>query len=906
LDAHERRYRANPGACLNRGWKIEVNMFSEWLTTARLKLKALMKRPQLDRDLEEEMQFHFAKREAAIKAEGASADEARESAHRKFGNATSLKERCREMWMLGSIESLWRDLRYAARTFARTPAFTLVVVLLMALGIGANTALFSVLRAVLLRPLPFAHADRLVSLYERDVIGHSPYGVVSGGDFEDWQKQAKSFEQMSVIGEDGANLSGSGQRLPEYIGTQLCNYQFFPMLGIEPVVGRLFSADDDRPDAQATAVLTYGFWKRRFGGDPGIVGQTIRLDSKPYTVIGVLPPVFISETRTQVWLPVYHEIPPDQMHFRGNHRFYVWARLRAGVTARRAYTELDGIQRRIHREFSNDLTGSGSNVVPLQEDLVRDLKTSLYVLMGAVGCVLLIACLNVANLFVARTASRRKEIAIRASLGAGRSRLLREQIIASLALTGAGGALGVLLALGTLRWIVQARQNLPRADKIHIDATVLLFALAMTVLSGIFAGLFPALSAVGSVLESLKENSRSVGGGQSRARIRKVLLAAEVALTVVLLIGAGLLLKSFATLRAVDMGCATDNVLTMGVSLPENGYSKPAQVEQFFSQLLERVRAMPGVTAAGVVNVLPGEGHFVDNTFRIEERPPLPPGQSLDATFRSADPGYFQAMNIALLRGRYFTEAERLDHAKVAILSASMAREYFPNEDPIGKHLIIDFYDHPPLEIIGIVADVRSRVAQPPEPTMYIPLYRGLFPYGSLVVRSTKDVTALALPIQTEIARIDRDLAVSDVSTMDQIIGESTADAKFNAAFVLFFAALALVLAAVGLYGVLSYLVAQRTNEIGIRIALGAQRPAVMELMLVDGMRPAVLGMALGIIGGAASARLMRSELFGVQPLDATVFAAALVLVIAVAAGACIFPAWRASRLDPVIALRCD
>lgn len=881
-------------------------MFGEWLATARLKVKALVKRRQLDRDLEAELQFHLAMREEKNKGECASADAARESAHRKFGNALSLKERCREMWMLVSLESLWRDLRYAARTFVRTPGFTSVVVLVMALGIGANTALFTVLRAVLLRPLPFAQADRLVSLYERDVVGHFPYNVVSGGDFEDWQKQAKSFEQMSVIGEDGANLSRSGQQLPEYINTHLCTYQFFPMLGIRPVVGRLFSPDDDRPDAQATAVLTYGLWKRRFGGDPGIVGQTIRLDSKPYTVIGVLPPAFISGTPTQVWLAVYHELPPDQMCFRGNHRFYVWARLRPGVTESQAYAELDAIQQRIHREFPNELTGTGVNVIPLQEDLVRSVKTSLYVLMGAVGCVLLIACLNVANLFVARTASRRKEIAIRASLGAGRSRLVREQIIESLLLTSTGGAAGVLLALGALHWIVQARQDLPRADTIHVDAAVLLFAIAMALLSGIFAGLFPALSVVGGALESLQEISRSVAGSRSRARIRKVLLGAEVALTVVLLIGAGLLLKSFAALRGVDMGCATDNVLTMGVSLPETRYSKPAQVEHFFSQVLERVRAMPGVTAAGIVNVLPGEGHYVDNTFGIEGRPPLPPGQSLDAVFRAADPGFFQAMNIALIRGRYFTEAERLDHARVIILSASMAREYFPNEDPIGKHVILDFYDHPPLEIVGIVADVRSRVAQPPEPTMYIPLYRGLVPYGSLVVRSTKDVTALTLPIQTEIARIDRDLAVWNVSTMEQIIGESTADAKFNTAFVLFFAVLALVLSAVGLYGVLSYLVAQRTNEIGIRVALGAQRPAVMQLMLIDGMPPAAFGMVLGVAGGAASARLIRSELFGVQPFDASVFMGVVVLVIAAAAAACVFPAWRAARLDPMSALRCE
>lgn len=881
-------------------------MSADWLTTLRLKLKALVKRQQLDRDLEEELQFHMAMREEKNRAAGLAASDAHDSARRTFGNSTSFQEKCREMWMLMSFESILGDLRYAVRTFARTPAFTIVVILVMALGIGANTALFTVVHAVLLKPLPFRQPDRLVSLYERNVISESSHNVVSGGDFMDWRKQAKSFEQMSVMGEDGANLSGTGGQLPEFVGTQLCTHDFFPMLGIEAAIGRTFSADDDRSDAPATTVLTYGLWKRRFGGDPAVVGQTIRLDSKPYTVIGVLPPVFISESRTQLWLPVRHELPSDQFQFRGNHRFYVWARLRPGITIREAYAELDSIQQRIHRENPDQLTGDGANVIPLQDDQVHEVKNSLYVLLGAVGCVLLIACLNVANLFVARAASRRKEIAIRASLGAGRARLLREQIIGSLALTFAGGTLGVILANASLRWLIQGRSDLPRASSIQIDGTVLLFAVAMTVASGVFAGFVPAISAVSGVLKSLQETSRSVGGGQSRARMRKLLLGAEVALTVLLLIGAGLLLKSFAALRAVDMGCATENVLTMSISLPDTRYSQPQQVEQFFSQLLERVRSTPGVSAAGFVNVLPGGGRFVDNTFSIPGRPPLPPGQSLDAVIRDADPGYFRTMNIPLIRGRYFTDAERLDHAKVAIISAAMAHEFFPNEDPIGKHLTLDFYDHPPLEIVGIVGDVHSWVQRPPESTIYIPLYRGLMGYGSLVVRSAKDVTALAVPIQSEVAHMDPDLAVSDVLTMDQIIGESTSDARFNAAFVVFFAVLALVLAAVGLYGVLSYLVVQRTSEIGIRIALGAQPSRVLQLILLDGMRPSIVGLVFGIFGGMASTRLIRDVLFGVKPLDPFVFGGVVLTVLLISAFACALPAWRAARLDAMSALRCE
>jgi predicted permease len=883
-------------------------MLPEWWNELRLKIRALLMRRQLDRDLEDELQFHLAMREEKNKASGLPAPDARESALRKFGNAASLKERCREMWMLMSLETIWRDLRYAARSFLKTPGFTLVVVLVMAFGIGANTALFTVVHAVLLRPLPFVRPDRLVSLYERNVIGDYDRNVVSGGVFEYWQKEAKSFVQMSVLGEDGANLSGSAGQLPEYIDTRLCTHEFFPMLGVQPMLGRFFSADDDRSQANATAVLTYSLWKRRFAADPTIIGKTILLDSKLHTVIGVLPAYFIyPEARTELWLPVYNELPAQQMHFLGNHRFYVWARLKPGVTVRQAYAELDAIQHRLLHDQPDAFVGKGTNVIPLQFDLAHKVQSSLYLLLMAVGCVLLIACLNVASLFVARAASRRREIAIRASLGAGRSRLLVEQLVGSLLLTGLGGALGVLLAFAGLRWILTAREDLPGAAAIHIDATVLLFALALTSLSGIFAGFFPAFSATGqTLLGGLQEASRTVAGGHSRLRLRKVLLAAEVTLTVILLVGAGLLLKSFAKLQSVNMGCATDNVLTLSLSLPDSRYSTAEQKTAFFSQLLDGVRAMPGVSAAGFVNVLPGEGHYVDNTFTIPGHPPLPPGQSLDAVLRDADPDYFRAMGIRLIRGRFFTERERLDHAKVVILSESMAQKYFPGEDSVGKYLTVDLFDHPPLEIVGIVADVRSWLDRPVEPTMYIPLYRGLFEYGSLVVRSSKDVTSLALPIQRLIARMDSDLAVSDVLTMDQIIAKSTADAKFSATLVLLFAALALVLAAVGLYGVLSYLVSQRTNEIGIRIALGAQRSAVMHLMLLDGVRPAAIGLILGVIGGAFSARLIQSELFGVQPLDASVFAAVVFLVVAVATASCLFPAWRASRLDPLLALRCE
>jgi len=884
-------------------------MLRELLSTARLKIRAAARRRQLDRDLKEELAFHLAMREERNRADGLGAGAARESAQRIFGNPTSIIERCREVWMLASLERIWRDARYSARSFVRTPGFTLVVVLVMAFGIGANTALFSVFHAVLLKPLPFTQPNRLVSLYERDVLDGGPRNVVSGGVFEQWQRQAQSFQAMSVVGESGANLVGSQGELPEFIGTRLCTYRFFPMLGVQPVLGRLFSADDDRPQANATALLTFRLWRRRFAADRSIIGKSIFLDARPYIVIGVLPASFIyPDPRTELWLPVYHEKPAAQMHSLGSHVFYVWARLAPGVTLRQAYAELDAIQRGMYKDHPDTLVGKSVDVFPLQDDLAHDVKRSLYLLLGAVGCLLLIVCLNVASLFVARAASRRTELRIRAALGGSRSRLLAEQITGTLLLSSIGGAFAIFLAFAGLRWILTSRADIPGASAIGIDRAALLFAFLVAVASGIVAGFLPALYGTRVELSAgLLETSRSVVGGQSRSRLRKFLLAAEVALTVVLLSAAGLLLKSFAELRAVDMGCATRNVLTMSVNLPDARYAGPPQVAEFFSDLLDRVRAIPGASAAGAVTTLPGNGHWMDSTFTIEGRPPLAPGHELDAVIRAADPGYFAAMNIPLLRGRYFTDSERLEQAKAVIVSESFVREFFPHEDPLGKRVNIGMgmggaYH----EIVGIVADVRSWLSRPVEPTMYFPLYGGNFGYGSLVVRSAKDVASLALPIQREIARLDRSLAVSDVLTMDEIIGQSTADVKFSAMLVLLFAGLALLLAAVGLYGVLSYLVTQRTGEIGVRMALGAQRLAVMRLMLLDGMRPAASGLLVGTIGGAVSAELIRSELFGVQPLALPIFAAVIFLVLTVGAVACALPAWRASRLDPATALRCE
>jgi len=881
--------------------------FAKWLRAGLRRVLGLFRKTQRDAEFTAELESHLQLHMEDNLHRGMTLEAARRDALIKLGGVEQTKENYREQRSLAFLETLFRDVRFSLRSLGKRPGFSLLGVLTLALAIGVNTSIFSIAHSVLFTPLPFPQPERLVSLWERNLSADFPGpNVVSGGVFDDWQRRATSFAQMALIGEDSANLSGDGGSLPEAIGTRLCSFNLFPMLGVQPIYGRQFSAEDDRAGTSGTAMLSYSLWKRRYAGDPDTIGRKILLDAKPYTIIGVLPSWFdYPDTRVQIWLPVRHEVSPGDIQNRGNHRFFVTARLKAGVSVTQADSELDAIQQRTHQQFPDSLVGKDAMAVPLTETIVRDVKSSLYVLLGAVGCVLLIACLNVANLFVARGASRTREMAVRAALGGNRWRLIREQLTETALLAFSGGALGTFLAYATIRWVVAFRENLPRASSIHVDGAGLLYAFSVTLLSAVLAGFLPAFSATRHhLLEPLRDNSRSMAGGRARTRLRRVLLTSEVALTVVLLIGAGLLLKSFAELRSAKMGCATNNVLTMGLSLPEAKYEKPSQKVEFFDRLLTEVRAMPGVRAAGFVTVLPGNGHWEDNTFHIAGRGPLPPGESLDAVLRAADPRYFSAMNIPLLRGRYFTDAERLENAKAAIISQSMAEKFFPREDPLGKTLIIDWAGSPRFEIVGIVGDVLSDLNRPTEPIMYFPLGFGRFGSGSLIVRSSMEVTSFALPIQKEIAAIDSDLPVSDVLTMEQIIGRSTAAAAFDAALLLVFAVLALILAAVGLYGLLSFVVTQRTNEIGIRMALGAQRSEVMRATVLDGLRPTALGLIIGLLGGFATAYILRTLLFGVRPFEFLIFAAVGMLVLIISLGACTYPAWRAARVDPIVALR--
>ncbi|MGO9316517.1 MAG: ADOP family duplicated permease [Terracidiphilus sp.] len=859
--------------------------------------------------LDDELQFHLERQIAENIAAGMSAEEARFAALRAFGNPALLREQARATWSWTWLELLLRDVRYGVRTLKRTPGFAVIAILVMALGIGANVALFTIVRSVLLKPLPFNDPDRLVRLYEYSADDKFPFIDSAPGVFAEWKKQSRSFADLAICGFAGYNLSGSGEQLPENVRAASFSWNLLPTLGVRPALGRNFTADDDRPSANPTVLLSWGLWKRRFGGDPSIINQTILLDTKPYTVIGVMPASFAyPEAAIQLWTPVYFKEPVDYMKMIDSHDFRVIGRLKPGVTKAQAVAELSLITRRLHDQHLDDpFVSKGANIRPLLDSLVGDVKTPLYVLLAATGCVLLIASLNVANLLVARAAARRKEQAIRAAMGGSRLRLLRQHLMESLLLTAAGGAVGVLLAYGVIQWVVGVRQDMARVEAIHMDVVVAAFAAGLVLLCAAFAGLISSFSAKGGqVLASLQESSRAYSAGHGRARLRAVLLSLEVGLTVMLLIGAGLLLKSYEKLRSADLGCRTRNVLKMDFTLPEARYSQPAQRANFFDTLLERVRNLPGVQAAGLVfPVVPGDGYGGDSGFSIPSHPAPPPGKLLYALHRWADPGYFAAIGIPILRGHTFDDNQRPGHGTEVLISEEFARQNFPGEDPIGKHLLT--LGQRPFEIVGVVGDTRYQAGEAVQLMMYFALDATDDMNGAaLVVRSGRDVTQLALPIQRIVAQMDRDLPVSAVLTMDQLLGRNTVDASFNAALLLVFAVLSLVLAAVGLFGVLSYIVAQRTSEIGIRIALGAQREQVLRLVLLDGLRPALLGLLFGLAASVGAARLMRSMLYGTQPLDPVVFAAVTAMLLLVAALACMVPAWRASRLDPMQALRTE
>ncbi|MGA2047707.1 MAG: ABC transporter permease [Terracidiphilus sp.] len=884
-----------------------------WLAQLRMRMAMLFRRGKAAARLDDELRDHLERQIAENIAAGMSAEEARYAALRTFGNPALLREQARMSWSWTSFESVLRDVRYGIRTLARTPGFAAIAILVMALGIGANVALVTIVRSVLLKPLPFKDPDRLMRLYEQTANGTFPYNQNAGGIFTAWKKQNHSFSDIAMSGYASYNLSGNGGQFPENVRAAVFTSNMLPTLGVQPALGRNFTASDDTRSANSTVILSWGLWKRRFGGNSSILNQTVLLDTKSYTVIGVMPWWFAyPDQRVQLWTPLYHENTLQEVEAIDNHEFRAIGRLQPGITPSQGLAELSLITRAIHNQhLDNPFVSRDANIRPLLESIVGPIRAPLYMLLAATGCLLLIACLNVANLLVARSATRQKEHAIRSALGGSRWDLLRQRLIESLLLAAGGGAGGLLLAWSGLQWFVSARQDVTRVEAIHIDGVVALFTCGLVALCAVFAGFISSPSTKSDgLVSSLQESSRAHSGGRARTRLREVLLSLEVGLTVVLLIGAGLLIKSYDKLRASDLGCITKNVLKMDFNLPEARYSQPA-CGTFFRALLTRVRNSPGIAAAGLVfPVVPGDGYGGDNAFEIPGQPVPSEGQPRLAVHRWADPGYFAAIGIPILRGHSFDEDPASNPHQV-IVGEAFVRKFFPGEDALGKHLLT--MDRKNYEIIGIVGDTRIASSDPPEPMMYFSLYMADWVYASdyvnaasLVIRSRNDVTQLSMPTQKIFQEMDRDLPVSDVLTMDQVIGRNNMDASFNAMLLAVFAGVSLVLAAVGLFGVLSYIVAQRTSEIGIRIALGAQREQVLRKMLLDGLRPALLGLGLGLAASVAAVEQIQAMLYGTQPLDGAVFAGVAIMLLLVAALASLLPAWRASRLDPMQALRAE
>ena len=885
-----------------------------------MRIQMLFTRSRSSELLDDELQDHLDRQIAENLAAGMSADEARYAALRTFGNPALLRDQARAAWSWNSLESLARDLRYGTRTLRRTPSFAAVAILVMALGIGANVALFTVVRSVLLNPLPYRDQGRLVAIFEHETnptdSNFGEFLPVAGGSFQRWQKAAENMAQMAIVSPwHQYNVSAEGGKLPEQVDAAWCSGNFFSVLGVVPAYGRTFTQADDSAGAAATVILSPAFWRRRYNSDPTIVGKSIWLDAKPYTVIGVLPASFVyvgkyGGSTVDVWTPATRESSPAFMNSFQIHGFVAVARLLPGATLPGLLSQLGAVQKQTKTDHPEPAVSDAVDGRTLLDDAAHDYKTALYSLLAAAGCVLLIACLNVASLLVARTAARRKEMAIRSALGGGRMRLLRERLAESLLLSAAGGTLGVLLAWAALQWLMSARPDMNRVDTIHMDGVVALFSIGLVGACALFSGLVSALGVEAKkILAPLQESSRTQSGSRTRAALRKMLLVLEVSLTVVLLVGAGLLVKSYQRLRTTDLGVPLDNVLTLHVSLPEVRYKKAEEQVTFFEHFLERVRALPGVQSAGLVSTPPGQGWGGDEIMHVVEHPPLAKGQGFDIMTRGADPGYFAAIQIPLLHGRTFAANERLERANVVVISQSAAQAMFPGEDPIGKHIHVDTAQataNGTFEVIGIAADTLWDVSEPVHPTLYWPIYGNDYSVATVVIRSTQNPEALAMPAERIIASMDRDLPVSNVTTLRQTIAKSTIDSQFDSLLVLGFAVIALVLAAAGLYGVLAYLVAQRTAEIGVRIALGAQRGHVLRKILFDGLRPALLGLVLGLAGSVATARLIRQLLYQTQPLDPAIYTAVAALLMLVAATACLVPAWRASRLDPMQALRTE
>jgi putative ABC transport system permease protein len=800
------------------------------------------------------------------------------------------------------------DLRYALRMLFKSPAFTIVAILTLGLAIGANSAIFSVVNAVLLRPLPYAKSEQLVRIFgtqpQLDLAPSSP------ANFLEWKEENKVFERIATYVGQGLNLTGTGK--PERVIGARVSADLLPLLGVQPALGRLFTQEEDQEGRGKVVILSHEFWRSRFGDEANTLQQTIILNDQPHTVVGVMPPGFaFPSTRTQVWVPVAFNAA--ERATRDTNFIDVVARLKPGVSIEQARANMNAVTQSQAERYPKTNVGVGAKVVSLQEQMIGDVRPMLVVLLAAVAFVLLIACANLANLLLARASARQKEMAIRGALGASRSRVIRLLLTESIVLSVLGGAVGLILAIWSLDLLVSLKPaNLPRLAEIGVNRTVFLFTLAISVFTGIVFGLVPAWQASKPNLnEGLKESGRGSSGGTRRHQVRAALVVAEVALSLVLLVGAGLMIRSFSRLLAVDPGFKADHVLTAFVSLPAAKYPKWEEQAAFFDRLLERLQGGPGVTAAGVVSDMPLFGGS-STGFDVDGRPEALPGNRPMTDYRMINPDYFTAMGMKLLKGRAFSRFDKDGAPGVVIINETMAKRYFAGEEPIGKRLELSGDPKDPREIVGVVGDVRNYgVDADVKPEVYVPFLQGKPAYLSgiasamnIVVRSASDPTALGTALREQVQALDKDQPVSEIKTMEWYLADSMAQRRFNMFLLGVFAGLALVLAAVGIYGVIAYTVAQRTHEMGIRIALGAKDGHILRLVFSNAMATTLIGIAVGLGAAFALTRLLRSLLYQVSPTDPVVFAAIPLLLLSVAVIATYLPARRAMKVNPITALR--
>ncbi len=863
-----------------------------WFYTVPLRLRSLFRRGQVEAELNEELRYHLERQIEVNTAAGMSVEEARYAALRAMHGLDQRKEECRDMRRVRLIEDLWRDFRFSLRSLLKRPGFTAIALLALALGIGANTAIFSLVNAVILQPLPYRDPDRLISVY--GTRNRSTQGSVGPTDFLDYRSQNKTFEQFAASGSMmlPMNLTGSGE--PERLNASIITGNYFDTFGVRPALGRGFSLENEKTGQDHVTVLSHAFWQTRFGGDPNIVNKTINLDGKAYEVLGVMPAEVVLPQPAQLWVPINFDADPE-MKMRNARFLRGIGRLKEGVTLDQAQTDTDLIAAQLEQQYPDSNTGWSLRLIPLREILVGGSRTMLFILFGAVGFVLLIACANVANLLLVRAAARQKEIAMRTALGASRLRIIRQMITESLLLAIFGGALGALLAVAGVKLLVSlGEDNIPRTANVKIDATVLAFTLLISLATGLLFGLAPAIRTMKeNLVDALKDGIRGGSEATVKNRTRSLLVVFESAIAVMLLIAAGLLIRSLVALQNVDPGFDPNNVLTLRVDLPRQKYNTPEKASNFFEQLETRVAGLPGVEAVGLITDLPLSGEARDMPYRVEGRPATSDIAFVD--FRRVNKNYFSAMRIPLRRGRNFTEQEVRQSDKAIVVSQAFVDSVFPNEEALGKRLIIwSGIRNEPYEIIGIVGDTRYQSLQgEPSATMYVPTRELLF--VNLVIRTQGDPLSLVGGVRKEVNALDPDQPIAAIRPMTEWVAMSAAGARYRTTLLGLFALLAMILAATGIYGVMSYSVAQRTQEIGVRMALGARPLDVLKLVVRQGMMLALIGVIVGLAGALALTRVMSSLLFGVTERDPITFVAVAALLIVVAFISCFVPAHRAT-----------